>query len=127
VLLIILSTLVAMLGTRDSVDITILRTQGMIYQQLPGGYTGNLYSARMFNKTHRDILVELSIPESEGSIEIIGKQPLIEKENYSVITFLIKRKNESISKRKSTVMIEIKAEGKKISTQKTTFIGPIHS
>jgi hypothetical protein len=81
----------------------------------------------MFNKTHRDILVELSIPESEGSIEIIGKQPLIEKENYSVITFLIKRKNESISKRKSTLMIEIRAEGKKISTQKTTFIGPIHS
>lgn len=81
----------------------------------------------MFNKTHRDILVELSIPESEGSIEIIGKQPLIEKENYSVITFLVKRRNESITKRKSTVTVEIRAEGKKITTRKTTFIGPIHS
>jgi len=127
VLLIILSALVVMLGTRERVDITILRTQGMIYQQLPGGFTGNLYSARMFNKTHRDILVELSIPESEGSIEIIGKQPLIEKENYSVITFLVKRRNESITKRKSTVTVEIRAEGKKITTRKTTFIGPIHS
>ena len=127
VLLLIVSALVAMLATRDSVDITILRTQGMIYQQLPGGYTGNLYSARMFNKTHRDILVDLSIPTEEGSIEIIGKQPLIEKENYAVITFLVKRKNENITQRKSNLTIEIRAEGKKIATQKTTFIGPIHS
>lgn len=127
VLLLIVSALVVMLGTRDSVDITILRTQGMIYQELPGGFTGNLYSARMFNKTHRDILVELSIPAEEGSIEIIGKQPLIEKENYAVITFLVKRKNEKITQRKSNVTIEIRAEGKKIATQKTTFIGPIHS
>jgi cytochrome c oxidase accessory protein FixG len=127
VLILIVSALVVMLASRDSVDITILRTQGMIYQELPGGYTGNLYSARMFNKTHRDILVELSVPAEEGSIEIIGKKPLIEKENYAVITFLVKRKNEKITKRKSNLTIEIRAEGKKISTQKTTFIGPIHS
>jgi cytochrome c oxidase accessory protein FixG len=127
VLLLIVSALVVMLATRDSVDITILRTQGMIYQQLPGGYIGNLYSARMFNKTHRDILVELSIPAEEGIIQIIGKQPLIEKENYTVITFLVRRKNEKITQRKSNLTIEIRAEGKKIATQKTTFIGPIHS
>jgi cytochrome c oxidase accessory protein FixG len=127
VLLLIVSALVVMLATRDSVDITILRTQGMVYQQLPGEQTGNLYSARMFNKTHRDILVELSIPAEEGKIEIIGKQPLIEKESYAVITFLVKRNNKQITKRKSTVHIEIRAEGKTIATKQTTFIGPINS
>jgi cytochrome c oxidase accessory protein FixG len=91
-LLAIASALFIMLATRDAVDITILRTQGMIYQSLPNGYIGNLYSARMFNKTHKDIEVSLSIPEEEGSIEVIGKKPQITKESYTVITFLVKKK-----------------------------------
>ena len=126
-LLAIASALFIMLATRDAVDITILRTQGMIYQSLPNGYIGNLYSARMFNKTHKDIEVNLSIPEEEGSIEVIGKKPLITKESYTVITFLVKKKTNQIKKRKSDIEIEVRAEGKKLSTKKTTFIGPISS
>lgn len=125
VLLLILSALIAMLSTRDAVDVTILRTQGMIYQELPGGYIGNLYSARMFNKTHRDIKVDLVYEGNDGSIEILGKQPLIEKESYSVITFLVKRKSALIKKRKTDLRIHVKAEGKEITQKKTTFIGPI--
>ncbi len=126
-LLAIASVLFIMLATRDTVDITILRTQGMIYQTLPDGYIGNLYSARMFNKTHQDIEVSLSIPTAEGSIEIIGKKPLITKESYAVITFLVKKKANLIKKRKSEVEIEVRAAGKKLSTKETTFIGPISS
>jgi cytochrome c oxidase accessory protein FixG len=126
-LLAIASALFIMLATRDAVDITILRTQGMIYQSLPNGYIGNLYSARMFNKTHKDIEVNLSIPEEEGSIEVIGKKPLITKESYTIITFLVKKKTNHIKKRKSDIEIEVRAEGKKLSTKKTTFIGPISS
>jgi cytochrome c oxidase accessory protein FixG len=125
VLLLILSALIAMLSTRDAIDVTILRTQGMIYQELPGGYIGNLYSARMFNKTHRDIKVDLQYEGSDGIIEVIGKQPLIEKENYAVITFLIKRKSDAVKKRRTDLTIHVKAEGKQIATKKTTFIGPI--
>lgn len=125
VLLLIISALVVMLSTRDTVDVTILRTQGMIYQELPGGYTGNLYSARMFNKTHRDIQVNLSIPEDEGTIEVIGKQPLVAKESYAIITFLVKKPNSTIRKRKSEVLVKIVAEGKVLETKKTTFIGPV--
>ena len=123
----IATSLVIMLATRDVVDITILRTQGMIYQSLPNNYVGNLYTARMFNKTHKDIEVTLSIPEDEGIIEIIGMKPTVGKESYAVITFLVKKKANLINKRKSIVDIEIKADGKKLKTKKTTFIGPISS
>lgn len=126
-LLAIASALFIMLATRDAVDVTILRTQGMIYQTLPDGYIGNLYSARMFNKTHQDIEVSLSIPTAEGTIEIIGKKPLITKESYTVITFLVKKKANLIKKRKSEVEIEVRIAGKKLSTKETTFIGPISS
>ena len=123
----IATALVIMLATREVIDITILRTQGMIYQSLPNNYVGNLYTARMFNKTHKDIEVTLSIPEDEGIIEIIGMKSTVGKESYAVITFLVKKKANLINKRKSIVDIEIKADGEKLKTKKTTFIGPISS
>ena len=125
VLLLIVSALVAMLATREAVDITILRTQGMVFQQLSNGYIGNLYTARMFNKTHKEIDVELSIPPSEGSIEILGKQPLIAKESYAVITFLVKKKADQINKRRTAVHLAFEANGKKLTGKETTFIGPL--
>lgn len=125
VLLLIVSALVALLATRDDVDVTILRTQGMVYQNMPGGYIANLYSARMFNKTHKDIKINLSIPSQDGSIEIIGAPPVVAKENYAVVVFLIKKKASLIQKRNSTILIEVQPEGKKSITKKTSFIGPV--
>ena len=125
VLLLIISALVFLLATRDDVDVTILRTQGMVYQKMPGGYIGNLYSARMFNKTHKDIKINLSIPSEDGTIEIIGAPPVIGKENYAVVVFLIKKKATLITKRNTTILIQVQPEGKQSITKKTSFIGPI--
>ena len=125
VLLLIISALVFLLATRDDVDVTILRTQGMVYQKMPGGYIGNLYSARMFNKTHKDIKIKLSIPSEDGTIEIIGAPPVVGKENYAVVVFLIKKKATLITKRNTTILIQVQPEGKQLITKKTSFIGPI--
>jgi hypothetical protein len=97
----------------------------MVFQQLPNGYIGNLYTARMFNKTHKEMEVQLSIPPSEGSIEILGKQPLIAKESYAVITFLVKKKADQINKRRTAVHLAFEANGKKLTGKETTFIGPL--
>lgn len=125
VLILIASALVAMLITRDDVDITILRTQGMIYQALPDGYTGNLYTARMFNKTHEDIVLGMNTASGQGEIQILGKQPVVKKESYAIITFLIKKKTNTIDKRKTDINIDFYVDDKKITTKKTTFIGPM--
>lgn len=125
VLLLIVSALVALLATRDDVDVTILRTQGMVYQNMPGGYIANLYSARMFNKTQKDISINLSIPPQDGSIEIIGAPPVVGKENYAVVVFLVKKKASLIKKRNSTILIQVQLKGQPSITKKTSFIGPV--
>lgn len=127
VLLIIAGSLIFMLATREVIDITILRTQGMIYQQLPNEYIGNLYTARMFNKTHKNISMTFKIPEEQGEIVVLGKQPIINSESYSIITFLIKKKANSIKKRKTDLLIDFFINNKKITSKKTTFIGPVSS
>ena len=127
VLLIIVGSLAFLLATREIIDITILRTQGMIYQQLPDGYIGNLYTARMFNKTHKDLLVAFNMPKEQGEIVILGKQPMVNSESYSIITFLVKKKSNSLKTRKTDLLIDFYIENKKITSKKTTFIGPISS
>lgn len=125
VLVLIAFALVSMLVTRDEIDVTILRTQGMLYQQLPDGKIGNLYTARMFNKTHRDIEVKLSVPATDGTIEVIGKSGLLPKESYAVVTFIVKKDPAQIKKRNTDINIELFAEGKQLTKKKTSFIGPV--
>jgi cytochrome c oxidase accessory protein FixG len=125
VLFLILLVLVSMLATRDEIDITILRTQGMIYQKLPDGQIGNLYTARMYNKTHRDIKMKLSIPETDGDIEVIGESALIPKESYAVVTFIIKKRPTTIKKRNTKITIDLIAENEKTIKKTTNFIGPV--
>jgi len=127
VLLLIASALVSMLITRDDVDISILRTQGMIYQTLPDGYIGNLYTARMFNKTHKNITLTIGIDEKEGSIEVLGKQPTINRESYTILTFLIKKKGDLITKRRNDIKVDFYINNIKITSKKTSFIGPVGS
>ena len=125
VLFLILLVLVSMLATRDEIDVTILRTQGMIYQKLPDGQIGNLYTARMFNKTHQDITVKLSIPETDGSIEVIGQSAFLPKESYAVITFIIKKRPITIKNRNTKITISLITENKKPIKKTTNFIGPV--
>jgi hypothetical protein len=79
----------------------------------------------MFNKTHEDIKVNLSIPTKDGHIEIIGAPPVVAKENYAVVVFLIKKKATRITKRNSTILIEVQPEGRRSINKKTSFIGPV--
>jgi hypothetical protein len=79
----------------------------------------------MFKKTHKDIKIKLSIPSQDGSIEIIGAPPVVAKENYAVVVFLIKKKASLIKKRNSTIQIQVQPEGQQSITKKTSFIGPV--
>ena len=69
--------------------------------------------------------VQLEIPKEEGTLEIIGKQPVVAKESYAVVTFLIKRKSNVIKKRKIDIHLTIRGNNQEISNKKTTFIGPL--
>jgi len=48
-LIILLTVLTVLLFNRHPVDVTILRTPGMIYQEQPGGIISNLYSVKLTN------------------------------------------------------------------------------
>jgi cytochrome c oxidase accessory protein FixG len=125
VLLALISALGFMLASRDDVDVTILRTSGSVYQTLPDGRVGNIYNAKLANKTHKDIPLTLKLENINGEIEVIGKDILVEKEGYKNATFIIKVEPKEIKNRRTPINISIYQDNQKIRTVSTTFIGPM--
>jgi polyferredoxin len=125
VLLALITSLGFMLASRDDVDITILRTSGSVYQQLPDGRVGNIYNAKLANKTHKDIPLTLKLENIKGEIEVIGKEIIVEKEGYKNATFIIKVNQKEIINRRTPINISFYENNKKIRTVSTTFIGPM--
>ncbi len=125
VLLALVSALGFMLASRDDVDVTILRTSGSVYQTLPDGRIGNIYNAKLANKTHEDIPLTLKLENIKGEIEVIGKDILVQKEDYKNATFIIKVEPKEIKNRRTPINISIYQDNIKIRTVSTTFIGPM--
>lgn len=125
VLLLLVTSLGFMLASRDDVDITILRTAGSVYQALPDGRIGNVYNAKMANKTHKDIPLTLQLEDIKGEIEVVGKDIIAPKEDYKITTFIIKVDPAEIKKRKTPIKLGVYQDGKKIRTVGTTFMGPV--
>jgi cytochrome c oxidase accessory protein FixG len=125
VLLALISALGFMLASRDDVDVTLLRTSGIVYQTLPDGRIANIFNVKLANKTHEDIPLTLKLENIEGELEVVGKLIMVEKEGYKNATFIVKVDQKEIKQRKTPIRISVYQGNVKIRTVSTTFMGPV--
>jgi cytochrome c oxidase accessory protein FixG len=125
VLLALIGTLAYLLASRDDVDVTILRTTGTVFQELPDGRIANIYNARLANKTREDIPLELRLEGIRGELEVIGKDILVKKEGYQTATFIIKVDPKQITQRRTPINIGVYERGINIKNIEVTFMGPL--
>jgi cytochrome c oxidase accessory protein FixG len=126
VLILLIGVEVFLLASRTSVDATILRASGMLYQEQPDNRISNLYTVNFLNKTRDSIPVELKVENHPGEIKMIGKDILIKKESSSQGEFFILMERKDITERKSKLEIGVYSNGVKIKTLKTNFLGPVN-
>lgn len=130
-LLIILTGLLSfLLATRKDVDSTIIRTPGMLFQEVGKDSVLNLYNIRVANKTIRDIYLDLKLEGgTSGRTEIIGKgrKVLVKKEGQGVGTFFVILPKNIIRERRTTLVIGIYENDKLIDKISTNFLGPIYA
>lgn len=125
VMLLLLSVLVYLLGSRTDVGVSILRTPGQLYQQLPGGVLSNLYNYKLLNKTYADKQLEFRPENFKGEITLVGEtRLLVPKEESLSGTMFIKIPQGQAKGRKTPLRIGVYEQGKKIMTIKTSFLGP---
>ena len=127
VMVVLLGVLSFFVLKRSDIDITVLRSAGLLYQEQPGGYISNIYSADLINKTN--IAQQVKLEADDPAVKIKYIQPLgkLAKEESTRITFFVMIPAKNIRKAKTEINLKVVQGDKELGTATTTFIGPINA
>lgn len=124
--LLVLSILAVILFTRKDITATVMRTPGILFQERGTDSVSNLYNIKVVNKTVHDIPLSVQIESVQGNIQMIGKAYVdVKKEGQGAGSFFIILPKKLITDRKTELKLGLYEGNKKITTVKTTFLGPV--
>ncbi len=109
---------------RGSIETTIIRSQGTMFQEYGTDRYSNLYNLQMINKTNSEVSIELKLLSPEGEIMLMGDPLKIEKGEVADRNLLIVLKKESVKSSNSHLEIGIFENGRQIDKLNSTFVGP---
>lgn len=125
ILLILTGLMTFLIVTRQSVDATISRVRGQLYQELGTDSLSNLFSAKIINKTKENIPYEFRLEEIPGKIRMVNAHKMeLAAESINDITFFIDIPKSAIKKRSVDIRVSVYSNGKKLQTEKAKFLGP---
>jgi cytochrome c oxidase accessory protein FixG len=125
VLLLMLAFFIYMLLSRSSVETTILRTPGLMYQENSDSTISNVYNIKIVNKTHEtmDLDIRLLSPP-EGIIKMAGNIIKVEDQSLFESTFVLFLPKNAVSSDKIFVQFGVFRNKKLIESTESTFVGP---
>jgi len=91
---------------------------------MPDGHFSNLYTLRVVNKTSRELPVELRLENAGGSLQVMGGSLLLPPQKLLENSLLVELEPAAMKSGTTPLVIGVYAEGKKLQTLKTAFIGP---
>ena len=126
VLLVLLGILTGFLVTRKDIQTTIMRAQGMLYQQQGPDSISNIYNIKLINKTRKNIPVHLKLEEGglPGQIRVVGNELLVKPEAVGDGVFFVVVNKKELHHRKNVIKVGVYSNGKKIEVVKTNFMAP---
>jgi polyferredoxin len=122
VLVVLLGILSVALMSRSDVEATVLRSQGTLYFEVENDMVRNLYNIQFANKTTKDLPVTLKVKDGLGEIIMVGNDLTVPAQDIAKGSFFIEIPKNKIKGRKNKIIIEAYSDGKKIETEKTTFL-----
>ncbi|MFD0750300.1 cytochrome c oxidase accessory protein CcoG [Mucilaginibacter calamicampi] len=126
IIILLLGVLTFFVMRRSDVDVTVMRSAGLLYQQQPGGYISNLYNADMINKTDKDQHIELRADDERIKIKYVQTPDVLDSAASVKAVFFIWIPAEDIKEPKTQVTLNVMQGDKVIDRIKTTFVGPIY-
>lgn len=125
VLFILLGALITLLAIRTDVEAIVLRTPGMLYQELPNQKVSNLYNIKVVNKTFNNLPIEIRIAEPHGQIQWVGKNfKMLHEQDIAEGEFFVILDQKDILKSKTKIKIQVLSNGKILDEEESNFIGP---
>ncbi|MFM1770541.1 MAG: hypothetical protein RJA22_3070 [Verrucomicrobiota bacterium] len=124
VLLALISLFLFLVLTRSPVQTTLLRAPGQLFQQMPDGRLGNLYTLKLINKTTHDMDVTLRVDGVPASLRILGAAPHIPAGQIVSASVLIEMEPRLVTDGHLPIRVGLYHGEKRLETVKTVFIGP---
>jgi cytochrome c oxidase accessory protein FixG len=111
--------------TRPAVEAIFLRAPGSLFIATADGKIENLYTVKLFNKTMRDLPVDLALESPPGRLEVMGAdRTVVPAGKLWEGSVLIVLDPAVLTGAKTTVEVGVYAGGHSLQTVKTGFIGP---
>jgi cytochrome c oxidase accessory protein FixG len=126
VLGLLLGLLTYLLMSRKAVEMLVLRTQGLLYQQVDSLTISNLYNLELVNKTTEKLNLTLKLKDEIGTIKLISQSPKIEVKGQAIFktSFFILIPKKNLHNYKTTLKIQAYANEKLITEAETSFVSP---
>jgi polyferredoxin len=127
VLIVLVAILLTLALTRSQIDVSILRTPGLISQQQPDNKVSNLYDIKITNKTFEAIPLELKLSEpngetKKGEIKIVSNQLLVKPQEILESKFFVVLPKETLKGIITPLTINVYSNGKKVDAIHTSFM-----
>ncbi len=127
VLVLLVSLLSSLLINRTDMELSILRTAGMLYQDQPNNKISNLYDMKIINKTFNNFSTRLELVGIKGEIKIIGSDLKIKPNEIIAAKFLVILDKKDLALLNTPIKIAVISNNKIIDIFKTSFLGKIEN
>jgi cytochrome c oxidase accessory protein FixG len=124
VLLLLATVLGVLLARRSEVDVTVLRTPGMFYQERPDGRVSNVYDVKVLNKTFTSVPVAFRLEGVEGDLEIMGGDIAAGPQGIAEAKLLILLQPSKLTGLSTPLTVAVFAGDRKLAAIHTSFLGP---
>ncbi len=127
ILVLLLSIISVALFSRAEIQANIMRTPGMMYQQIDDQTVANLYNITLVNKTFEEKTITLALDENQkGKIKLVGNQTAFKLKPQEILkgTFFIEIPNKEIKESNLKFKVKVFSENKLITEVKTSFLAP---
>lgn len=125
VLLLLVVLIVYLFTLRGSMEATILRTPGTLFQEQENGMISNLYNVKAVNKSNKELKLTFEVMNFGGTIKMVGSDTLyLPKGESSQQAFFVNISKDKLSTRSTKIKIGIFSDGVLLHENKTTFSGP---
>lgn len=127
VITILMSALCYFIFSRKDMDITIMRSAGMLYQEQPHGFISNIYNADITNKGNFSRTITLKAEDPDIKIQYIQAPTIITKGNDIKTVFFVLIPGSKLHSFKTEVRLQLISGNKVIQTVTTEFVAPINN
>ena len=113
------------ISVRSDIDVTILRTPGMYFQEQPDDYISNLYDVKAVNKTFDALPLSFKLRNAGGTIRVLGDSLVLRSQEANTAKLFVLLKRDQIKAMNTPLNVEVYSGDRLVGVVQSTFLGPV--